>query len=65
MANFNVGAQKLCASAWGCDVAVKRLVWDKKDKGKTYTLTLTNNIIGIVVLRITWVEFNVRFQLPV
>jgi hypothetical protein len=61
MANFKVATEKLCASAGGCSVAVKRFVWDRKD---TLTLTLTNNI-GIFVLRITWAEFNIRFQLSV
>jgi hypothetical protein len=60
MANFKMGTEKLCASVWGCAVAVKRFVWDRKD-----IPTLTNNILRIFVLRITWVKFNIRFQLSV
>jgi hypothetical protein len=43
------------------DVAVKRIVWDGNCKGNTYTVP--NNITIIFVLRIPWLQFNVRFQL--
>jgi hypothetical protein len=42
------------------DVAVKRFEWDGNYKENTNTVI--NNIIIIFVLRIPWLEFNVRVQ---